>query len=59
MAAIAGGDTDTNAAPAGTALGARFGLEAIPQRRRKRITELRDDREPLETYTDPLLARRP
>ena len=53
----AGGDTDTNAAPAGAALGARFGLEAIPQRWRNRINELREDREPLESHADPLLAR--
>lgn len=53
----AGGDTDTNAAPAGAALGARFGLEAIPQRWRNRINELREDREPLEPYADRLVAR--
>ena len=50
----AGGDTDTNAAPAGAALGARFGLEGIPQRWRSRITELRKDREPLESHADRL-----
>ena len=53
----AGGDTDTNAAPAGAALGARFGLEAIPQRWRNRIAELREDSEPLESYADRLVAR--
>ena len=53
----AGGDTDTNAAPAGAALGARFGLEAIPQRWRNQIDELREDREPLEPYADRLVAR--
>ena len=52
----AGGDTDTNAAPAGAALGARFGLEAIPQRWRSRITELRKDREPLESHADRLTS---
>jgi ADP-ribosyl-[dinitrogen reductase] hydrolase len=29
---LEGGDTDTNAAVAGAALGARFGIEAIPER---------------------------
>ena len=53
----AGGDTDTNAAPAGAALGARFGLEGIPQRWRNRIAELREDREPIEPYADRLVAR--
>ena len=53
----AGGDTDTNAAPAGAALGARFGLEGIPPRWRKRITELREDRKPLESYAERLVAR--
>ena len=53
----AGGDTDTNAAPAGAALGARFGLEGIPPRWHKRINELREDREPLESHADLLLAR--
>lgn len=52
----AGGDTDTNAAPAGAALGARFGLDAIPQRWRAKAAALRQDREPLETYADRLAA---
>ena len=54
----AGGDTDTNAAPAGAALGARFGLVAIPQRWRDAVAELREDRTPLERYADQVLARR-
>lgn len=53
----AGGDTDTNAAPAGAALGARFGINGIPLRWRERITELREDREPLESYAERLVAR--
>ena len=51
----AGGDTDTNAAPAGAALGARFGLSAIPQRWCAKVAALRQDREPLEVYADRLL----
>lgn len=53
----AGGDTDTNAAPAGAALGARFGIEGIPLRWRERITELREDRKPLESYAERLVER--
>ena len=60
----AGGDTDTNAAPAGAVLGARFGLQGIPQRWRNRTSEIRSweptsvdwiDRHPLEHYADRLL----
>ena len=53
--AIAGGDTDTNA---GAALGARFGLAAIPNRWRNAVTELRQDRTPLEYYAGQVLAQR-
>ena len=51
----AGGDTDTNAAPAGAALGARFGLDAIPTRWRSAVAELRQNRTPLEHYADLLV----
>ena len=54
----AGGDTDTNAAPAGAALGARFGLTAIPNRWRNAVAQIRQDRTPLERYADQVLARR-
>ena len=61
----AGGDTDSNAAPAGAALGARFGLEGIPSRWRDRTSEIRAwepigidwiERHPLEHYADRLLG---
>ena len=51
----AGGDTDTNGAVAGALLGARFGLEAIPQRWRARIAEIRVGRTPLESLADRLV----
>lgn len=51
----AGGDTDTNGAIAGALLGARFGLEAIPQRWRHRVAELRAERLRMETLADRLL----
>ncbi|MCY3786401.1 MAG: ADP-ribosylglycohydrolase family protein [bacterium] len=60
----AGGDTDSNAAPAGAALGARFGLGGIPRRWRDRAAEIRSweapidawtQRRPLEWYADRLL----
>ena len=51
----AGGDTDTNGAVAGAMLGARFGLEAIPQRWRDRIGEIRAGRTPMESLADRLL----
>ena len=51
----AGGDTDTNGAVAGAMLGARFGLEAIPQRWRDRIAEIRVGRTPMESLADRLL----
>lgn len=54
----AGGDTDTNGAVAGAVLGARFGIDAIPQRWRDRIAELREGRTPLEEYADLLTAAR-
>lgn len=61
----AGGDTDTNAAPAGAALGARFGISGIPAAWRARVAEIRAwdapvdawvERRPLEEYADRLLA---
>ena len=54
----AGGDTDTNGAIAGAALGARFGIAAIPQRWRDRIAGLREGRTPVEEYADRLEAAR-
>ena len=52
----AGGDTDTNGAVAGALLGARFGIDAIPARWRRRIAELRAGRTPPESYADRLQA---
>ena len=52
----AGGDTDTNGAVAGAVLGARFGLDAIPARWRRRIAEIRAGRTPPESYADRLQA---
>ena len=52
----AGGDTDTNAAPAGAALGARFGLAGIPLRWREAVTELRAGRGRLEEYAERLVG---
>ena len=49
-----GGDTDTNGAVAGAVLGARFGLDAIPQRWRDWIAELRVGRMPVTEYADRL-----
>ena len=54
----AGGDTDTNGAVAGAVLGARFGIEAVPQRWRERIAALREGRTPVEEYADLLTAAR-
>ena len=54
----AGGDTGTNGAVAGAVLGTRFGIDAIPQRWRDRIAELREGRTPLEEYADMLEAAR-
>ena len=51
----AGGDTDTNGAVAGAVLGARFGLGAIPERWRRRVAELRPDREAIEVWADRLM----
>lgn len=62
----AGGDTDSTAAPAGAALGARFGLHGIPERWRDRTAEIRAwnapvegwiERQPLESHADRLLAK--
>ena len=52
----AGGDTDTNGAVAGALLGARFGIDAIPARWRRRIAEIRAGRTPPESYADRLQA---
>ncbi|MXZ30407.1 MAG: hypothetical protein F4236_06350 [Acidimicrobiia bacterium] len=61
----AGGDTDSTAAPAGAALGARFGISGIPRRWRERVAEIRAweapidawiHRRPLEWYADRLLS---
>ena len=52
----AGGDTDTNAAPAGAALGARFGLAGIPLRWREAVAELRAGRGRLEEYAERLVG---
>ena len=52
----AGGDTDTNGAVAGAALGARFGLNAIPSRWRERLAEVRQGREPLEVLADRVVG---
>ena len=52
----AGGDTDTNGAVAGAVLGARFGLGAVPERWRTRVTELRAGREAMEVWADRLMA---
>ena len=52
----AGGDTDTNGAAAGAVLGARFGIDAIPARWRRRIAEIRAGRTPPESYADRLQA---
>ena len=54
----AGGDTDTNGAVVGALLGARFGAEAIPDRWRCRVAEIRAGRTPMESYADRLLAAR-
>ncbi|MCY4176002.1 MAG: ADP-ribosylglycohydrolase family protein [Acidimicrobiaceae bacterium] len=67
----AGGDTDSNAPPAGAALGARFGLSGIPSRWRERTAEIRSwkpntdvlddqvawpERRPLEEYADRIVG---
>ncbi|MCY4560578.1 MAG: ADP-ribosylglycohydrolase family protein [Chloroflexi bacterium] len=52
----AGGDTDTNGAVAGAALGARFGLNAIPSRWRQRLAEVRQGRESVKGLADRLKA---
>ena len=54
----AGGDTDTNGAVVGAVLGARFGIEAIPERWRDRIAELREGRTPVAEYADLLATAR-
>ncbi len=51
-----GGDTDTNGAIVGAILGGRFGLEAIPERWRRSVTEIRTGRVSLESMADRLVA---
>lgn len=51
----AGGDTDTNGAVVGAALGARFGLDAIPERWRDAVQSARQSAAPMESYADQLL----
>ncbi len=53
-----GGDTDTNGAIAGAVLGARFGLDGIPERWRRREAEIRAGRMPMKDCADRLTARR-
>lgn len=50
-----GGDTDTNGAPVGALLGARFGLDAIPERWRRRVAAIRAERVPMQWYADQLV----
>ena len=52
----AGGDTDTNGAIAGAVLGARFGLESIPERWRRREAEIRVGRIRMKDCADRLVA---
>ncbi|MDE0241933.1 MAG: ADP-ribosylglycohydrolase family protein [bacterium] len=52
----AGGDTDTNGAIAGAVLGARFGLEGIPERWRRREAEIRAGRIRMEDCADGLVV---
>ncbi len=52
----ASGDTDTNGAVAGAALGARFGLNATPTRWREQLAEVRQGREPLEVLADRVVG---
>ena len=54
----AGGDTDTNGAVAGALLGARLGIEGMPQRWRSQVSEIRSEHSPMEAYADRLLAAR-
>ena len=54
----AGGDTDTNGAVVGALLGARFGVDAVPVRWRRRVAEIRVGRTPMEAYAERLLAAR-
>ena len=50
----AGGDTDTNGAVVGALLGARFGLDGIPQRWRDAAAEIRAGRICMESLADHL-----
>ena len=50
----AGGDTDTNGAIVGAVLGARFGTTAIPPRWRRRTSQIRMGRIPMERYAEIL-----
>ena len=50
-----GGDTDTNGAAVGAVVGAKFGLEGIPEDWRAHVGEIRDGRIPMEAYADRLV----
>ncbi len=52
----AGGDTDTNGAIAGAMLGARFGLDAIPERWRFQVDDIRTGRVSMESLANRLAA---
>ena len=54
----AGGDTDTNGAVAGAALGARFSYYRIPERWRTRVEEVRRLSTPIESYAGRLVDLR-
>ena len=53
-----GGDTDTNGAIVGAALGARFGLAGIPRHWREQVDRVRHSRPTVESYSDALAAAR-
>ena len=52
----AGGDTDTNGAIVGAVLGARFGVEAIPECWREKVRRVRRLGIPMESYANRLVA---
>ena len=51
----AGGDTDTNGAVAGALLGAKFGIDAIPEAWRREVAKIREGRPPVEDHAARLL----
>ncbi len=53
-----GGDTDTNGAVVGAALGAKFGVEVIPAHWRETIADYRVGRRPMEQHADEVAAAR-